>query len=60
MPRMPRRKVIVCPACNGGGALCSACNGSRYVRLDGPYNWLDFAETDEETIKISTSIMAAR
>lgn len=52
--------MIVCPACNGGGALCSSCNGSRYVRLDGPYNWLDFAETDEETIKISKSIMAAR
>lgn len=50
---------IRCPACNASGAICSTCNGKRFVEADGPYNWRDFTETDEDFKRVDRDIRDA-
>jgi hypothetical protein len=47
---------IKCPACQASGALCSTCNGRRFVELDAAHDWRDSTETDADYKRVSRDI----
>ena len=51
---------IRCPACKASGAMCSTCDGKRFVASDAEYDWRDFTETEEDFGRVDRDMRRAK